>query len=269
MGSCGAPLGIYWPGDVLLTYWGHTSPSCVPADTAVVVLPGGVRRSLRLERTATRWRSADVALARVARAAYAPNRRHSKRVRQLYFRGSTREDKTPAAVADECFRPNRTAECRDGVYSLGIRQTVRRVLGNHPMLNFSTSKSHTYMADLGHFEWCLTAPGMGFGVRIVDYVAAACLPVVVRPGPPGRLLLPLEPDLNYDEFAVTVAFHELPLLPDILKRMDDAQIHAKREALARVHRHFLWDEGYGTAYEAVRDALLRRADRVTTLAPRV
>ena len=36
MGSCGAPTGIYWPGDLLLTHWGLAE--CTPGDTSPIVL---------------------------------------------------------------------------------------------------------------------------------------------------------------------------------------------------------------------------------------
>ena len=72
MGMCGSPLGVYWPNDVVLTYWGDTT--CHPADTRLIVLPGGVRRNIRLERTADRWISLDVELVRIAQKAYSPSR---------------------------------------------------------------------------------------------------------------------------------------------------------------------------------------------------
>ena len=111
-------------------------------------------------------------------------RRSTLRARTLFFRGASREDRAPEDVALACFRPNRTASCRDGVYSLGIRQTVKRVLGGHPMVNLSGGRllPWLYARALREHHFCLTAPGMGFGVRIVDYVVSGCLPVVVRPG---------------------------------------------------------------------------------------
>ena len=179
------PLLLFWlglAGDL----------DCHPPDTRLVVAPGGVRQSLRLIRNATRWLARDRDLVRIATAAYAPEALHAPRTRTLFFRGPTREDRAPADVAAACFRPNRTVSCREGVYSLGIRQTVGRVLGSHPAVNLSGSRlpPRAYARALREHQFCLTSPGMGFGVRIVDYVASACIPVVVRP---GRLLLPVGP----------------------------------------------------------------------------
>ena len=258
IGLCGSPLGVYRPGDVALTYWGDLT--CHPPDTDLVVLPGNVRRSLRLHRTPGQWWARDPALVRIAKVAYSPGRLHAARRRQLLFRGSTREAKATPEVAAACFRPNRTAPCRDGVYSLGIRQTVQRVLGGHPLLNFSSERVSpgSYARLLLQFDFCLTAPGMGFGVRIIDYVAAGCIPVVVRP---GKLRLPLEPDLDYSEFAVSVAFKDIAALPAVLAGLGEERTRRMREKLKDVHRQFLWDEEYGLAYEAVRDALARRLAR--------
>ena len=75
---------------------------------------------------------------------------------------------------------------------------------------------------------------------------------------PGRLLLPYEPELDYDGFAVSVPFEDIPRLPAILEAMPPAELRAKRERLREVHRRFVWDEQYGRAFEAVRDAVLRK-----------
>ena len=93
---------------------------------------------------------------------------------------------------------------------------------------------------------------------LIDYIAAACIPVVVRP---GNLLLPYEPSLDYDAFAVTVPFREITALPALLGGMSEAAVRAKRERLRQVHRMFLWDSEYGSAYEAARDMLLAALNR--------
>lgn len=264
VGSCGAPMGVYWPGDVILSYWGRADHDCHPADTTLLVVPGGVRRSPRLERTADRWTSVDSELVRRAKYAYDPSRLHQPRNRVLFFRGSTREDRTTPDIAAACFRLDRTPterRCRDGLYSMGIRQAVHRTIGHLPSVVFesnSSFKEHTYAHELLRATFCLTAPGMGFGVRIVDYVAAACIPVVVRP---GRLAMPYEPWLDYSGFSVSVPFARIAELPALLQGMSDEDIRAKRERLKVVHRMFLWDEAYGRAYETTREMLLDSLNR--------
>lgn len=263
IGPCNTPPAVYERGDVLLTYWGDTA--CLPPGVSAVVLPGGLRHSLTISRAAKSgglWRASDVELADQAKVAYAASRLHAPRRRVLFFRGATNEHLADAATAAACFRPNRTDSCR-GVYSLGIRQAARISMGAHPIADISRGRMpvHVYMKTLRESEFCLSAPGFGFGVRIVDYVAAACIPVVVRPFAPAsgeHLLLPLEPDLDYTEFAVVIPFAQLAALPALLQNMSAVTIRWKRERMAQVHRRFLWDHEYGEAYEAVREALERR-----------
>ena len=271
MGACGAPAGLYWPGDVILTYWG--ARECHPADTSAIVLPGGSRTTPRIERTPRQWLSVDAELVRLARDAYSPQRMHAPRERVLFFRGAVREGKAPPDVAAACLDPatrrSDDRRCRDGLYSLGIRQAVWRLHGRHPLVRFNanvTGRPRSYPAEMRASEWCLTSPGMGFGVRIVYAVAAGCLPVVVRP---GQLRLPYEPELDYEGFAVTLPFRDIDSLPAILGAMSDAAIRAKRERLRQVHRMFLWDAAYGTAYETTRDLLLRRLNGSGATGPQV
>ena len=55
-----------------------------------------------------------------------------------------------------------------------------------------------------------------------------------------------------------MAYSDVRALPALVRNMSAAAIRAKRARLAEVHRTFVWDEEYGTAYEAVRDAVLGR-----------
>ena len=257
MGSCGSPSGFMRPGDISLTHWGMAD--CIPSDTTMIVVPPGVRRSPKLKRTDSRWVAVDPELVSTAKRAYAPDRIHSPRVRQLFFRGSTREDKIPPEVASACLRLNRSTDdrrCIDGFYSLGIRQMVKALIGRHQMVSFNAvlpKPNGSYHHNLLTSEFCLTSPGMGFGVRIIDYVAAGCIPVVVRAGP---LRMPLEPELDYSSFGLVVPFHDIPRLPHIIERMSIEEIRTKRERLRDVHKKFIWDEEYGEAYETVRDYLM-------------
>ena len=266
IGACGSPTGLYWPNDVLLSHYGFAD--CHPLDTAMIVVPPGVRRSPRLLRARPphgTWAIADNELVATAKAAYAADRIHAPRVRRLFFRGSTRIDKVPPDVAAACLVLNRSADdrrCFDGLYSFGIRQTVQRHLGSHPLVSFNEKmpkQNGSYVLNLRRSEFCLTSPGMGFGVRLIDYISSGCIPVIVDPG--RQLRMPLEPSLDYSAFSVRVAFQDIPTRPDIIGNMRPREIRRKREALRDVHKKFLWDEQYGEAYEAVRDSLLHELRR--------
>lgn len=258
VGSCGEPLDHFTEGDILLTYWGHVA--CKPPNVFLVVVPGGTRHSLVLNRTEHRWTSMHPELVTWARRVYSPAHLHAPRRPVLYFQGSTREAGASADVVSRCFFPhNRSKGCGQGVYSLGIRQAVRRTIGSDARVVFNVGKTGGYLTTLSQTEFCLTAPGFGFGVRIIDYVATGCLPVIVRVEP--QVLLPLEPDLDYSAFAVSIPFAAIGALPEILANMSSTEIRRKREALRDVHKQFIWDEGYGQAYEAVLGALQRRLSR--------
>ena len=99
---------------------------------------------------------------RAARAAYNVTDAllHAPRRRVLHFRGSAREDPDEAA----CYLPNRSAalgaaaaeRCRD-VYSMGIRQAVRRELGAHPLLD--AGRAGARIADTAAYHSAVTARG--------------------------------------------------------------------------------------------------------------
>ena len=53
-------------------------------------------------------------------------------------------------------------------------------------------------------------------------------------------------------------FEDTPCLPALLEAIRPAELRAKRERLRELHCRFVWDERYGRAFEAVRDAVLRK-----------
>jgi len=281
-GECGVPEGIMQPGDVVVTHWGDTA--CFPRGVLHVVLPPGSMGKPRLRAMPGKdvWRVVDDRMVSAARATYEDAALHRPRAPFLFFRGSTRQMRSGWIV--RCYDPRspRPARCRK-VYSMGIRQAVENELGKHPMVHFnrhgpapvahvdgqnstgSPRSAHqtssagiltgaSYHAMLRTYEFCLSAPGKGFGNRLVDYIVTGCIPVVVRP---GGLLLPLEPALDYDGFAVQLPFEDIPILPSILANLSRHAIWKKRQRLMEVHKMFLWDEGYGQAYEVVREQMLQ------------
>lgn len=157
-----------------------------------------------------------------------------------------------------------------GIYSMGIRQAVHQTLGSradlHDLVDLGRPgeralSTAAYHRTLRSVQWCLTAPGYGFGARIVDYLACGCIPVVVRPARTLRVLLPFEPELDYDAFGIVLPFEDLPSLPELLRGMPEATLRAKRHRLKELHRDFLWDDAYGRAFEAVRAATLGKVRR--------
>ena len=258
-GECNVPAGVMRAGDLVLTHWGDER--CFGAGVHHIVLPPGSAGSSGLGANSTaagtRWRVTDHRLTSAARRTYADASALHKpgRQRALFFRGAVREKRS--ARDQKCYVPRApTPACRR-TYSMGIRQIAKRYLGEHPFVHFNRdalSAGAGYHDLLRTYEFCLCAPGKGFGNRIVDYVAAGCIPVLLRP---GALRMPLEPELDYDGFAVSVPLKAIRSLPALLANMSEAAIRRKRERLREVHRDFLWDEAYGTAFEAVFERVVR------------
>ena len=104
-------------------------------------------------------------LRRAALSTYASSQAlHAPRRRVLFFRGSFREREEEL----ECYLPNRSVVLGDAevarrcrhVYSMGIRQAVRRELGGHPMLDLGSPGQRLsetkYMDALKSSQWCVT-----------------------------------------------------------------------------------------------------------------
>ena len=207
------------------------------------------------------WRVSDPRLVAAAQAAYGSDEAFERpRRRQLFFAGSVRFRKDHQRRCYHPVTPEIGSFCRKRwTYSFGARQTVQLLLANHPMVSFNqrsaTTQSGSYHATLRSFTFCLSVTGKSFCPRIADIIASGCIPVRILP---GHVLWPFEPDLDYSRFSVDVPFEDIPRLPSILANLSDAEVRAKRRALRKVHRMFIWDDVYGRAYEATIEALRRR-----------
>ena len=70
----------------------------------------------------------------------------------------------------------------------------------------------------------------------------------------------VRPELDYARFSINVRYEDLPALPARLANLSDAEVHRYRRGMREVHRQFIWDEEYGTAYQAVARVLRRRLE---------
>ena len=262
-GECDGAIEAYWPGDVVLTLWGDTE--CWPRDVHHIVLPPATAGTdaLTLDiRGPSTWRVHDPRLVAAARGAYGSEAAFQRpRRRQLFFAGGVRYRRDHARA---CYRPvTPRGACRKRwMYSFGARQVVQALLADHPLVSFNkrriATSSTEYHATLREFTWCLSMTGTSFCPRIADIVASGCIPVLIRP---GHVLWPFEPELDYSSFAISVSFEEIPRLPSLLANMSEAALRGKRERLREVHRMFIWDDEYGSAYETTRERLAAMAAR--------
>ena len=122
----------------------------------------------------------------------------------------------------------------------------------------------TYREALLSTEYCLVATGNGFGVRLIDYMASGCIPVILSSG----VWYPFEgmpssardaSRLRYHTFAHVFPLEEAHKVVEVLQAQSDDQRARRRAAMREQHRKFLWDEDHGEAYEQTMKALAQVA----------
>ena len=193
---------------------------------------------------------------------------HRKRRPQLLFWGSVRWHQCLGSAACQgCLRnpATRSASC-DGLYSRGIRQVMWSRWANNSFANFRTevsprakgaaaSQNDEYYAAMLNTEYCLAAPGNGFGVRMIDYVVSGCIPVIVN----NSLWFPWEQPLmvRYAEFAHVFALEQVDEVVPVLRAASGVDRVRRRVAMQRHVAKFLWDEVHGAAYETTMEALVQ------------
>jgi len=154
--------------------------------------------------------------------------------------------------SDPCALPNAT--CR-GAYSMGVRQAVwRSELWRDPHVRLVSAGVTDYMAAVPRARFCLHTEGNGFGIRLVDYMAMGCVPLIIN----DRMARPFENVLNYTAFAVSMQKREIPTALDRL-RAELPRHRALRERALETRRLFTWYRPVGLAYEATIAAISHRA----------
>eukprot|EP00899_Mesostigma_viride_P010786 jgi/Mesvir1/19709/Mv09969-RA.2 len=204
-----------------------------------------------------------------AQAVFRDGWQHADRPTFLFFSGGNRP-----LVNPECADPgNDSATCRDMEYAMGIRAAIFAWFGENArgMGDVQISAQYAneqYYPKLRSSKFCLDVPGFGFSVRILDYVASGCIPVIVR----DDILWPYEsysyggdersnwqqespqgewddlPRVHYPEFAVAFRKKDIPTMLAALRNMTVKRVYDLQAGVQRVHKAFLWDHEYGLAY---------------------
>ena len=119
----------------------------------------------------------------------------------------------------------------------------------------------TYREALLSTEYCLVATGNGFGVRLIDYMASGCIPVMLSSGVWYPYEQPSEGGarVRYQDFAHVFPMEEAHTVVDMLQAESDGERARRRAAMREHYRKFLWDEQHGTAYEQTMKALAQAA----------
>eukprot|EP00899_Mesostigma_viride_P017710 jgi/Mesvir1/25940/Mv20934-RA.1 len=196
----------------------------------------------------------------------------------LFFSGSN------VALGDpRCADPDNNAfNCRDAEYAMGIRAAFfkwfRENEGNAPDVELhDTSVGSEYYPKLRSSRFCMDTAGHGFSVRILDYMASGCIPVIIR----DDILWPYEsyelggdgtenwqqdsaqgrwddlPRVHYPEFSISIRKKGIPALLSMLRGISSDRLRQLQEGVQRVHKAFLWDEEYGLAYNYTLTVLAR------------
>jgi len=148
-----------------------------------------------------------------------------------------------------------------GSFSGGVREAVYQhhkahpgwvVVNNDADIEAATGKS--YRQHILSSKFCLAPYGDGWGIRLVSMITNGCIPVIIQ----DYVYQPLEDVLPYWKFSVRLMKDEIHKLPDMLNAIPEAEVVTMQEELAKYHRAFLWDRGYGTAYEYTLRNIARR-----------
>lgn len=155
-----------------------------------------------------------------------------------------------------CARPE--VECR-GIYSMGVRQALwREGLWKSADTYMVSAGISNYEETLLGSRFCLHTEGNGWGVRLTDYFAAECIPLIVN----DDFIFPYEQVIEYSKLSVHIGKSEIPNALTVLRKANESQLRAAM----REHKHaFSWWRPEGKAYEYTLASLARAAAKNTKL----
>ena len=143
-------------------------------------------------------------------------------------------------------------------YSQGVRQALYATYGG---ARGAAEGVRVVPHSVPAAEWlrakfCLSASGMGWGIRTGMLLLIGCVPLVVQP----YVVQPLEEVLPYPTFSMRHdAFEALSAIPTALRAVNEPRLRAMRRAGARMRPAFSWARAGGLAYNYTILALCHRA----------
>eukprot|EP00899_Mesostigma_viride_P015298 jgi/Mesvir1/2376/Mv22131-RA.1 len=205
-----------------------------------------------------------------AKQAFAEGWRDVPRPLLLFFAGGS----LPMNNAGCEDSANNSDICRNAEYAMGVRAAMFQWYNDH-LASMSADVeinnhglNERYYPKLRSSKFCLDVPGFGFSVRMMDYMASGCIPVIVR----DDILWPYEsyeyggdassnwqqdgpsyvwgnfPRIHYPSFSLSFRKKEIPQIVDRLRAVGPEKLRQLQEGVERVHKAFIWDHDYGLAY---------------------
>ena len=115
-----------------------------------------------------------------------------------------------------------------------------------------TPDGRSMSGDMRNSRFCGAPHGAGWGSRLSNAILRGCIPVIMQ----DNSTLPLEPWLDYSEFAVRVPLADIPRLDVILNAIPPERVQAMLARVLEVSHYFDWDwRAGGKAFEGTMHAV--------------
>ncbi|GAX76768.1 hypothetical protein CEUSTIGMA_g4215.t1 [Chlamydomonas eustigma] len=125
-------------------------------------------------------------------------------------------------------------------YSGGVRQAVYEHFHERPGWKVVT-KTKDYAQDYASSNFCLAAPGGGWGKRGIVATMNGCIPVVAT----DMLFEAFEPEMDWGHFGVRVSQSNISSLGDLLDTYPLDELKEKQARLPCAAQHFHWSGNLG------------------------
>ena len=127
-----------------------------------------------------------------------------------------------------------------------------------------TGEGRSMSGDMRNSSFCGAPHGAGWGSRLSNAILRGCIPVILQ----DDSTLPMEPFLDYSQFAVRVPLADIPRLDVILRAYSADAVSDMRHRLLQVAPYFDWDHRVGgRAFEGTLNAVYLVMQRRGLLPP--
>lgn len=129
-------------------------------------------------------------------------------------------------------------------YALGVRQAIFRAHRNASGFKISTFDNgvlekipfEQHVANYAASKFCLAPAGYGFSSRQYECVLVGCVPVIIQ----DDVEMAFEEVLPWRRFALRLNFSDIPILPQLLKKIPASHVAKLRRGLGCIWPRMLW-----------------------------